>query len=54
LIGLLVELVSIFWSHAAAFLAFLLAGGGFLASGVLLFLYSLLAKNDSTVQMTRQ
>ncbi len=39
--GLLVELVTLNWSHPTAFLFFLMLGGLLLAAGVLLFLLSL-------------
>jgi len=43
LLGLLTELLSLLWSHPASFLAFILIGGSFLLSGMLFFLYSLVA-----------
>jgi hypothetical protein len=47
LIGLLTELGSILWSHPTAFLIFLLLSGSLLAAGMLFFLYSLVARNES-------
>ena len=41
--GLLVELITLLWSHPTAFLFFLLLGGSLMGLGILLFLYSLVA-----------
>lgn len=38
--GLVVETVTLFWSHPTAFLVFLLLGGLLVAAGVLLYLLS--------------
>jgi len=43
LIGLVVELITLKWSHPTAFLFFLLLGGSLMAIGVLFYLYSLLS-----------
>jgi hypothetical protein len=40
--GLLIELVTLFWSHPTAFLVFLLLGGSLIVLGVLVYLLSLL------------
>jgi len=40
-LGLIVEAVTLFWSHPTAFLAFLLLGGTLVAAGVLLYLFSI-------------
>jgi hypothetical protein len=40
--GLLVELMTLFWSHPTAFLVFLLLGGSLIVLGVLVYLLSLL------------
>lgn len=40
--GLLVELVTVFWSHPTSFLVFLTAGGSLIVLGVALYLLSLL------------
>ncbi len=40
--GLLVELITLFWSHPTAFLVFLIAGGSLIVLGVLVYLLSLL------------
>lgn len=45
LAGLLTELGSLLWSHPTSFVAFLLLSGSLLLSGMLFFLYSLVAKN---------
>jgi hypothetical protein len=41
--GLLTEAVSLHWVHPLAFMGFILIGGAFLASGALLFLYTLVS-----------
>lgn len=38
-LGLLVETVTLFWSHPTSFLFFLLLGGLLVSSGVLLYLF---------------
>jgi hypothetical protein len=40
--GLLVELMTLFWSHPTAFLVFLLLGGSLIVLGVFVYLLSLL------------
>jgi len=50
LIGLLTELLSLLWSQPASFLDFILIGGSFLLSGMLFFLYSLVAMDSSASQ----
>lgn len=47
-LGLVVEVLTLFWSHPTAFLAFLLLGGVLVAAGVLLYLYSLVTYNPPT------
>jgi hypothetical protein len=42
-LGLSTEGISLHWVHPLAFIAFFVIGGTFLAAGVLLFLYSLVA-----------
>ncbi len=42
-LGLVTEAISLRWVHPLAFIAFFVIGGTFLAAGVLLFLYSLVA-----------
>jgi hypothetical protein len=44
LLGLCVEAISLRWIHPIAFILFFVAGGTLLAAGVLLYLYSLVAK----------
>lgn len=47
--GLLVELVTMNWSHPTAFLFFLLLGGLLMASGILVYLLTLVsAENRSS------
>ena len=46
--GLLVELITLRWSHPTAFLFFLLFGGTLMAVGAFVYLYSLVA-NDKQI-----
>jgi len=41
--GLLVELVTLRWSHPTAFLFFLLLGGALMALGIVIYLFSLIS-----------
>ncbi len=41
--GLLVELVTLNWSHPTAFLFFLLLGGLLMAAGIVTYLFSLVS-----------
>ena len=41
--GLLVELVTLRWSHPTAFLFFLLLGGTMMALGIVIYLFSLVS-----------
>lgn len=41
--GLLVELVTLNWSHPTAFLFFLLLGGVLIAAGIVTYLFSLVS-----------
>lgn len=43
ILGLLVELGSLYWSHPTAFLFFLLLGGLLMAAGILIYLLSLVS-----------
>jgi hypothetical protein len=43
ILGLVVEALSFCWNSAFSFMAFVVIGGLFFASGVLLFLYSLVS-----------
>jgi hypothetical protein len=49
--GLVVELVSLRWSHPTSFLLFLFMGGSLMAAGVLLFLYGLVSGGESAAPM---
>lgn len=40
-LGLIVQLVSFFWNHPLAFIAFAVAGGGLVGVGVALFSWTL-------------
>ena len=40
-LGLIVEAITMLWSHPTAFLVFLLLGGSLVAAGVLLYLFSI-------------
>jgi len=46
LAGLIVELIALRWSHPTAFLAYAMLGIPLVGAGVLLFLYSLVAKAE--------
>ena len=49
--GLLVELVTLRWSHPTAFLFFLLLGGALMALGICVYLFSLIsAENKPPVE----
>ena len=43
-VGLLVELGSLHWAHPTAFLFFLLLGGTMMGLGMVVYLYSLVAR----------
>ncbi len=43
ILGLVVEALSLCWNTAFSFMSFVVVGGFLLASGVLLFLYSLVS-----------
>jgi hypothetical protein len=43
ILGLLVEALSLIRTHPLSFLGFMFIGGGLLAAGVLIYLYSLVA-----------
>ncbi len=43
ILGLVVEALSLCWNTALSFMSFVVVGGFLLASGVLLFLYSLVS-----------
>jgi hypothetical protein len=44
--GLLVELVTLRWSHPTAFLFFLLLGGALMALGIAVYLFSLISAEN--------
>ena len=44
--GLLVELVTLRWSHPTAFLFFLLLGGALMALGIIIYLLSLVSTEN--------
>jgi len=53
--GLLVELITLFWSHPTSFLIFLLVGGSLIVLGVLVYLLSLLKwTTPRAVEMSRE
>jgi len=43
ILGLVVEALSLCWNTAFSFMSFVVVGGLFFASGILLFLYSLIS-----------
>jgi hypothetical protein len=46
-LGLLIELGSLLWSHPLAFILFIAAGGLLIGAGILIYLYSLIAGGKS-------
>src|SRR5215510_2094889 len=46
--GLLVELVTLHWSHPTAFLFFLLLGGTMMAFGIVIYLFSLVSSANES------
>ena len=46
-LGLVVELVSLLWSHPTAFLLFLLLGGSLMCAGIVIYLTSLVVHAPS-------
>jgi len=44
--GLLVEFVTLHWSHPTAFLFFLLLGGALMALGIAIYLFSLVSAEN--------
>ncbi|MBS1809973.1 MAG: hypothetical protein JST84_17565 [Acidobacteria bacterium] len=48
-VGLLVELTTLHWSHPTAFLFFLFLGGSLMGLGILLYLYSIISGDESKV-----
>jgi hypothetical protein len=47
ILGLLVEALSLCWNNAVSFMSFVVIGGVLFASGILLFLYSLVSSKTS-------
>jgi len=47
ILGLMVEALSLCWNTALSFMSFVVVGGIFFASGILLFLYSLVSSNEA-------
>ena len=43
IVGLVVEILSLFWVHPIAFMSFLTIGCGFMGLGILIFLWTLVA-----------
>ena len=43
----MVEALSLCWNNALSFMSFVVVGGLFFASGILLFLYSLVSSNEA-------
>ena len=54
LLGLLVELVSLLWSHPTAFVLFLMPGALLMASGILLYLFSLVSVAEPSIEVKKQ
>ena len=44
--GLLVELITLQWSHPTAFLFFLMLGGALMALGIAIYLFSLVSAEN--------
>jgi len=42
--GLLVEVVTLFWSHPLTFVAFIVLGGTLVGMGIVLYLYSIVSR----------
>jgi len=49
ILGLVVEALSLCWNNALSFMSFVVVGGLLFASGILLFLYSLVSSKTSAV-----
>ena len=54
LLGLFVEAISLLWSHPTAFLLFAFVGGGLIAFGVMIYLYSLVSLPAAPEEVTQQ
>jgi hypothetical protein len=42
--GLVVEVVTLFWSHPLTFVAFIVLGGTLVGMGIVLYLYSIVSR----------
>ena len=42
--GLLVEVLTLFWSHPLTFVAFIVLGGTLVGMGIVLYLYSIVSR----------
>ena len=42
--GLLVEVMTLFWSHPLTFVAFIVLGGTLVGMGIVLYLYSIVSR----------
>ena len=49
-LGLLVELLSLLWSHPLAFLVFLGVGGLLIGAGILIYLYSVVSRDSKLTE----
>ena len=49
ILGLVVEALSLCWNNAVSFMSFVVVGGALFASGILLFLYSLVSSKTSSL-----
>lgn len=50
LLGLVDELISLLWSHPMAFILFLMPGALLTASGILLYLFSLVSVAEPSIK----
>jgi hypothetical protein len=48
LLGLIVELVSLLWSHPTAFVVFLVLGASLMGVGIVIYFYSLVSIPESS------
>jgi F0F1-type ATP synthase assembly protein I len=46
-VGLIIQMLTLLWTHPLAFVAFLLIGCPLVAAGILLYLYSLVAHSQA-------
>jgi hypothetical protein len=52
-LGLLIELGSLLWSHPLAFILFIAVGGLLIGAGILVYLYSLVSRGESIARENR-